>query len=199
MGGGKIILRYRNLPNVLTITRLIGGSLILPFLIFYLASYQIDWVRYGLAFLFALFSMTDFFDGYLARKYGLETPLGRALDPIADKFLVSSALIALLAIHKIYFIWVIILIGREIAMLSLRQFAALHNIHVNVSYLGKLKACLQMFLIIVLIARPMNSYGYLGAWSLLENILFVWTLYFTLFSFYKYLFSFKQNYLNLEN
>ena len=47
--------------------------------------------------------MTDFLDGYLARRYGLETAIGQALDPIADKFLVCSSLIALLAIKKIYF------------------------------------------------------------------------------------------------
>lgn len=143
--------------------------------------------------------MTDFLDGYLARKYGLETPIGKALDPIADKFLVSAALIALLAIKKIYFMWVIILIGRELCMLSLRQLAALYNLHVPVSYLGKIKACLQMFLIIILIARPVSSDGQMFLWTWLESLVLVLTLYFTLFSFYQYLFKFSQSYLKLES
>jgi len=142
--------------------------------------------------------MTDFLDGYFARKYGLESAIGRALDPIADKFLVCSALIALLAVHKIYFMWVIILIGREICMLSLRQFAALHNIAVSVSYLGKIKACLQMFLIVVLIARPLSSYNtWFNSWFYLENILLALTLYFALISFYKYAQQFGREYLKL--
>ncbi len=193
-----IILAYRNLPNILTFTRLIGGAILLPFLIFYLLPYQITWLNYLIAILFALFSMTDFLDGYLARRYGLESAIGRALDPIADKFLVCSALISLLAIHKIYFMWVIILIGREFCMLSLRQFAALHNILVSVSYLGKIKACLQMFLIFVLIARPAASYScLLSSWSILEISLLVLTLYFSLISFYRYAREFAYKYLEI--
>jgi CDP-diacylglycerol--glycerol-3-phosphate 3-phosphatidyltransferase len=142
--------------------------------------------------------MTDFLDGYLARRYGLETPIGRALDPIADKFLVCSALIALLAIHKIYFMWVIILIGREICMLSLRQLAALNNIQVPVSYLGKIKACLQMFLIIILIiAKPLNTASYFNFWFILEHILIILTLYYSLISFARYIAQFSREYLKL--
>lgn len=192
------ILAYRNLPNILTFIRLVGGAVLLPLLIFYLLPYQINFFNYLIATLFALFSMTDFLDGYLARRYGLESAIGRALDPIADKFLVCSALISLLAIHKIYFMWVIILIGREFCMLSLRQFAALNNIVVSVSYLGKIKACLQMFLIFVLIARPFSSYScLLSSWSILECSLLVLTLYFSLLSFYRYACEFARKYLEI--
>ena len=142
--------------------------------------------------------MTDFLDGYLARRYGLETAIGQALDPIADKFLVCSSLIALLAIKKIYFMWVIILIGRELCMLSLRQFAALHNISVSVSYLGKIKACLQMGLIIILILRPTGSYAYwINGWSFLECSFLILTLYFALISFYNYALEFGRKYLEI--
>ena len=144
-----------------------------------------------------LFSMTDFLDGYLARKYGLETAIGRVLDPIADKFLVCSALIALLAVQKIYFMWVIALIGRELCIMSLRHFAALHNICVSVSYLGKIKACLQMFLIVVLIARPASSYGVFSSWSVVEYVLLTATLYFSLLSFYRYTAEFTREYIKL--
>lgn len=185
------------MPNILTFVRLIGGSFFLPFLIFYIVPDQVNFFNYIIAGLFAVFSMTDFLDGYLARKYGLETPLGRALDPIADKFLVCSALIALLAIQKIYFLWVVILIGRELCMLSLRHFAALHSICVSVSYLGKLKACMQMALIVVLIARPVDSYDYVNSWALLENGLLILTIYFALISFYNYSVGFGREYLKI--
>lgn len=141
--------------------------------------------------------MTDFLDGYLARKYGLESPLGVALDPIADKFLVCSALIALLAIQRIYFMWVIILIGREICMLSLRQLAAINNIKISVSYLGKVKACFQMFLIFILIIQPVCSINDLGFWFSLKSILLFLTLYFSLISFYRYAKEFSIKYLEI--
>ena len=156
--------------------------------------YQVTWVSYFLAFLFAAFSMTDFLDGYLARKYGLESVVGAALDAIADKFLVCSSLIALLAIQKVYFLWVILLIGREIGMVSLRQFAYMYNISVPVSYLGKIKACLQMFYVIVLIARPVTSYGVLNGWAALENTLLISTIYFAFISFYNYGSEFLKGY-----
>ncbi len=141
--------------------------------------------------------MTDFLDGYLARRYGLESALGTALDPIADKFLVCANLIALLAIGKIYFWWVIILVGREMSIMSLRQLAALHNITVPVSYLGKIKACFQMFLIILIVARPANTYGSVNWWSTGELILLIATIYFALSSLYSYANRFADQYNKL--
>ena len=141
--------------------------------------------------------MTDFLDGYLARRYGLETALGRALDPIADKFLVCANLIVLLAIGKIYFWWVIILIGREMCIMSLRQLAAQHRISVPVSYLGKIKACFQMFLIILLIARPATTYGSINWWSISELLLLIATIYFALSSLYSYANRFAKQYYQL--
>lgn len=193
------MLPHKQLPNLLTGVRLIGGAVVVPFLIYYLLPQQQDWLNFFLAGIFAAFSMTDFLDGYLARRYGLESPLGRALDPIADKFLVCASLIALLAIGKIYFWWVILLIGREMCMMSLRQLAALHDISVPVSYLGKIKACFQMFLIIVLIARPTASYGFVNWWSTSEVLLLSLTLYFALISLYRYSCHFSRQYHKLLN
>ncbi len=188
--------KLSNLPNVLTCVRLLGGALIVPVLIFYLLPLGNQLINVFVAVVFGLFSMTDFLDGYLARRYGLETVVGRILDPIADKFLVCSALIALLAVGKIYFMWVILLIGREICMLSLRNFAALYNLVVPVSYLGKIKACLQMFLITLIIIRPIDSSVY-GLWGICEKAILFLTLYFSIKSLYRYTINFRQNYLKL--
>ncbi|HWY36323.1 MAG TPA: CDP-alcohol phosphatidyltransferase family protein, partial [Nitrosopumilaceae archaeon] len=68
--------RQLSLPMILTFIRLIGSPLILPFFLVYLLPYNIAWLNYSLALLFFLFGLTDFFDGYLARKYQQVTPIG---------------------------------------------------------------------------------------------------------------------------
>ncbi len=112
-----------------------------------------------LALLFLTFSFTDFLDGYLARKYQMTSQLGGALDHIADKFLTYSTFIGLLAVHKIYFFWVIIFIGRDIFVMGLRQIALENNFSIKVDYIGKVKTALQMILITWLIARPITYAG----------------------------------------
>ncbi len=141
-----------------------------------------------LASLFILFGLTDFFDGYFARRFKQETALGRVLDPIADKFLVYSTLIALLAAHKIYFYWVIILIGREIFMMGLRQIALEQQISVHVSLLAKLKTCAQIAMLAVMIANPYQDLGLCGAlgWNGTQLVLLIATLALSLISAWYY-------------
>src|SRR5947207_15018792 len=102
-----------SLPMILTYIRLIGAPLVLPFFIVYLLPYNIFWLNCTLAVLFFLFGLTDFFDGYLARKYNQVTSNGALLDHVADKFLLYSTLIALIAAHKLYFFWAILWIRSE--------------------------------------------------------------------------------------
>ncbi len=94
--------------------------------------------------IFVVASITDFFDGYFARKYNIETVFGSFLDPIADKFLIVSSLIMLLALDRVHSIVVIILVLREMYMTSLRLLAMTEGIHVPVSSLGKWKTGFQM-------------------------------------------------------
>src|SRR6266404_4937914 len=105
-------------PMLLTYIRLIGSPIILPFFLVYLLPLNIFWINCSLAVLFFLFGLTDFFDGYFARKYQQVTTTGAMLDHIADKFLVYSTLIALIAAQKLYFFWAIIWIGREFFILT---------------------------------------------------------------------------------
>ena len=149
-------------PNVLTFARLILSPIMLPILIVYFLPYNYLWVNTFLAALFALFSITDFFDGYLARRYEQVTTLGRVLDPIADKFLVFSTLIALLAIQKIFFVWVLILIGREFFMLGIRQLALENNFAIHVSWWGKLKTVAQLCYLTFLIYNPYHTHEFGG-------------------------------------
>jgi CDP-diacylglycerol--glycerol-3-phosphate 3-phosphatidyltransferase len=152
-------MKQLNVPNMLTLFRLIASPLVMPVLFVYALPANILWLNLFLAFLFILLSMTDFFDGYLARKYNQETVIGRMLDPLADKFLTYSAFIGLLAAGKIYFYWVIILIGREFFIMGLRYVALEFSVNVSVSLLGKIKTVLQMACIAVIIANPYQQLG----------------------------------------
>ncbi len=143
-----------NFPTILTLVRLIVSPLVLPVLLVYLLPLNVFWINGVLAGLFAALSLTDFFDGYLARKYNQETTLGKLLDPLADKFLTYSALIALLAANKMYFYWVVLLIGREFFIMGLRAIALEHKCSIPVSSLAKLKTFMLMACITFIILNP---------------------------------------------
>jgi len=134
----------------------------LPVLFVYLLPFNVFWINCSLAVLFVLFSLTDFFDGFLARRYEKVSSFGRFLDPIADKFLIYSALIALLAINKIFFVWVLVLIGREFFVLGLRQIALENNFSIQVSWLAKCKTLFQTMYLTVLIANPFHTLSRAG-------------------------------------
>jgi CDP-diacylglycerol--glycerol-3-phosphate 3-phosphatidyltransferase len=150
---------HLSLPMILTFIRLIGSPLILPFFLVYLLPYNVLWLNYSLATLFFLFGLTDFFDGYLARKYDQVTPIGAMLDHVADKFLLYSTLIALVAAHKLYFFWAILWIGREFFIMALRQIALENNFVIAVSSYGKLKTALQVACLTFVIINPYHALG----------------------------------------
>jgi CDP-diacylglycerol--glycerol-3-phosphate 3-phosphatidyltransferase len=185
-----------NFPTFLTLIRLVLSPLMLPILFVYLLPYNIAWINYSLAMLFVFFSLTDFFDGYLARRLQQETSLGKILDPIADKFLIYSTLVSLLAIGKIYFYWVILLVGREFFMMGLRHIALEHNFTVPVSWLGKIKTVVQMVFLTVVIVNPYNQLHLWDApcWNGLELILLILSLYLSLASAQRYYVAFMKEF-----
>ncbi len=103
------------------------------------------------AAIFLLASLTDWFDGYLARSRNEETEFGRFLDPVADKLLVATALVLLVEAERIPGILAIIIIGREITISALREWLAEKASLVRVSMLGKLKTTMQMAAIVMLL------------------------------------------------
>lgn len=189
-----------NFPTALTLVRLVISPLLLPILLVLFLPLNLFWVNCVLGLLFVVFSLTDFFDGYFARKLNQETRLGKVLDPIADKFLVYSTLVALLAVHKIFFYWVVILIGREIFLMGLRQIALEHNFSVSVSMLGKLKTAFQMSYLTCAIVNPYHGLGFtmsgVGAWNSLESLLLIGTIFLSVYSarqyFNAFLVQFRQ-------
>lgn len=191
-------MSHVNFPTALTLIRLVVSPLILPLLLVYFLPFNVLWLNSLLGFLFIAFSLTDFFDGYLARRMDQETQLGKVLDPIADKFLVYSTLIALLAAHKIYFYWVVILIGREIFLMGVRQVALEHNFSVSVNFLGKLKTAFQMSYLTVAIVNPYQPLGYsfssAGWWNVVESTLLGATIFLSVFSAKQYFKAFLKQY-----
>ena len=137
-----------NLPNKLTMLRVI----LIPFFVFFLlAPFFADFGKYIAAAIFILASLTDLFDGKIARKYNLVTNFGKFMDPLADKLLVCSALICLVDMEKLASWIAIVIIAREFIISGFRLIAAEHQIVIAASYWGKFKTTFQMLMIIVLI------------------------------------------------
>ena len=136
-----------NLPNALTLTRIF----LVPVVVTLLLVREIPDRTYWGAGLFLAAALTDFFDGYLARRRGQVTTLGRLLDPIADKLLISSALIALVWTHTAPAWMVVIIIGREFAVSGLRSIAAHEGFSIEVSRIGKGKMVMQVAAVVGLI------------------------------------------------
>jgi CDP-diacylglycerol--glycerol-3-phosphate 3-phosphatidyltransferase len=182
-------MNYKNisLSFKLTLIRLIGSPLILPFFLVYLLPFNNVVINDFLAFFFLCFGATDFLDGYIARKYGQVTKLGASLDHIADKFLLYSTLIALIVVHKIYFFWAIIWIGREFFILGLRIIALENNVSVEVSSYGKSKTVAQITCLAFIILNPYQNVGMSAAWwNGIELFLIVIATGLSVFSAYKY-------------
>jgi CDP-diacylglycerol--glycerol-3-phosphate 3-phosphatidyltransferase len=129
-----------NLPNSLTLARIF----LVPIVVAVLLTKGIpNWVFWG-ASLFLVTALTDLLDGYLARRRKQVTTLGRLLDPIADKLLISSALISLVWLQMVPAWMVVIIVGREFAVSGLRSIAAHEGFSINVSPLGKGKMVTQV-------------------------------------------------------
>ena len=153
-----------NTPNKLTIARMI----IVPFLvIFLLTGWGGEANRYISLTLFVVASVTDWFDGYLARKNNLVTNFGKFMDPLADKLLVCSAMICMIDLKRLPAWFVIIIIAREFLISGFRLIAAENGIVIAANYWGKFKTASQMIMIILLILH------FDGIFVILEQI-FIW-------------------------
>ncbi|MGM0414631.1 MAG: CDP-diacylglycerol--glycerol-3-phosphate 3-phosphatidyltransferase [Bacillota bacterium] len=141
-----------NMPNKLTLARII---LIPVFVFFLLMRSSLPLVASWISFLvFVIASLTDAADGYLARKNNQVTNFGKIADPLADKLLVSSALIGFVSLNLISPWPVIIIIGREFAVTGLRVIAASEGFIISASIWGKLKTITQIIAILVFLLFP---------------------------------------------
>ncbi|WP_278936633.1 CDP-diacylglycerol--glycerol-3-phosphate 3-phosphatidyltransferase, partial [Parasutterella excrementihominis] len=151
-----------NIPMVLTWTRialipLIVGVFMIPTSVLSMHSQNL----LGCIF-FIVAAVTDALDGFIARRYGMGTTLGAFLDPVADKLMVSAALIVLLAFGRVDMLVALVIIGREITVSALREWMARvgESGKVKVNWFGKIKAIAQM------VSIPMLLYfDPIGAWN----------------------------------
>lgn len=160
---------YTTLPNALTLSRIVAIPLLVAS--FWLPHPASNWVALGL---FAAASITDYFDGYFARRWGQISRLGRFLDPIADKLLVAAALMMLVAdrgIDGLTILPAILVMCREILVSGLREFLAELRVSMPVSALAKWKTTIQMVAIGILLlgdagpdAVPVRLIGEIGLW-----------------------------------
>lgn len=148
-------MKHLNLPNILTILRVVS----VPFFVWMLFMPEITY-RIIAFTLFALASITDLVDGYLARKWNQETELGKFLDPLADKFLVLGAFITFLFLSDQIEIWMVLcIIGRDMLITALRYLAIHRGRSLRTSVFGKVKTAFQMFAIsTILISFLLVSY-----------------------------------------
>ena len=137
-----------NLPNKLTMFRVILIPFFVLFMLVDITLYD-KWIALGI---FIIASLTDLLDGKIARKYNLVTNFGKFMDPLADKLLVCSALICLVALDRIPAWMVIVIIAREFIISGFRLIASDNGVVIAASYWGKFKTTFQMVMICLMIA-----------------------------------------------
>lgn len=159
-----------NLPNKLTIFRVI---LILPFVLLLLGGHHewgwfravfggiLEYVDYIALAIFIIASLTDLVDGKIARKYNMVTNFGKFMDPLADKLLVSAAMIALVDMGRIPAWIVIIIISREFIISGFRLIASDNHVVIAASYWGKFKTTFQMVMVCLMIANLGAKYEWM--------------------------------------
>jgi CDP-diacylglycerol--glycerol-3-phosphate 3-phosphatidyltransferase len=138
-----------NLPNLLTVLRI----MLVPALVVALLG-NTPGGDVLAAIVFALASLTDFIDGYLARARAEITTFGKLMDPLADKLLIIAALISLVSLHRLEAWVAMVIITRELAVTVLRLAATQAGVVMAASMFGKVKTCLQIAAILALIAVP---------------------------------------------
>ncbi len=134
-----------NLPNLLTMLRIV----LIPAAL-YLIVEATPRASFWAAMVYAVSAITDFLDGWIARRRGLVSVLGKFLDPLADKLLVTSVLIVMVAMHRVPAWAVIIIIARELSVTSLRVIAMSEGVTIAAGQGGKEKAALQMVAVFML-------------------------------------------------
>src|SRR5580704_12467919 len=162
-----------NLPNTLTLARIFLVPLLVAALV--QQNFFIGWSDQPIAneflalIIFLTAAATDLLDGYLARRWAQITTVGTLLDPIADKLLISAALVSLVDIHRVPAWMAILIIGREFAVSGLRQIAAASGYTIRASELGKTKMILQVVAISLVIGGirwpQFNELALIAMWA----------------------------------
>ena len=171
-----------NLPNKLTVVRMVLVPFFVAALLLSKTNDSLKWVALAL---FVIASLTDFADGYIARKYNLITNFGKFMDPLADKILTISGMICLIELGRIPSWIVVIIVAREFIISGFRLVAAENGVVIAANYWGKFKTTCQMIMIILMI---MN----IPQLQILTDIVMWIALALTLISLWTYIMANKQ-------
>src|SRR2546428_5548119 len=166
-----------NIPNLLTIARIFFVPLLVAALVGKSVAVRVgglvitnEWLALAI---FLVAAGTDLLDGFLARRWGQITTIGTLLDPIADKLLISAALISLVQVHAAPAWMVVLIIGREFAVSGLRGIAAAEGYTIKASELGKTKMIAQVVAIsVLLLGIRYPELARLGAWLMWGVVVF---------------------------
>ena len=182
-----------NLPNKLTMLRVIMVPFFVAFLLLTPDYPSFKWVAFGL---FVVASLTDMLDGYIARKYHLITNFGKFMDPLADKLLVSAALVCLTALGFIPAWMTIVIISREFIISGFRLIAAERGIVIAAGWLGKWKTAVTMIMLAIMLLvvntagfpfDPTETMGVYGKVVLVADVLLWISVILTIVSLVDYL------------
>jgi CDP-diacylglycerol---glycerol-3-phosphate 3-phosphatidyltransferase len=184
------------LPNQLTILRIILSPV---FLFFFLS--EIIWMKQVSVAIFIVAALSDWYDGWLARKFNYITSWGKFWDPLADKILTSAAFIGFAIVDLIPWWMVIIIVGRDVIITLLRVFADIKNYVFTTSYYAKWKTMLQMiflyYLLILYVAQyspQINSlYGEIISTLLNRQLIYFVALFITLITLHSGILYLKRN------
>ena len=168
-----------NLPNSLTLARIVLIPILVVVLLTKFEGHLVLGLPKGVvaALIFGLASITDWLDGYLARRRQQITILGQLLDPIADKLLITAAFVSLVQLGLAPAWMVAIIIGRELAVTTLRSIAYARGVVIPASPLGKVKMVAQVVAILALILgeeerlQPLGMVGYVALWVVVATAL----------------------------
>ena len=178
-----------NLPNKITLLRV----LLVPVFMFVLFS-NISYSHYIAGAIFIIASLTDTLDGYIARKHKLVTNFGKFVDPLADKILVSAALISLVDLGRIPGWVVVVIIAREFTITGFRILAASEGVTIAASSLGKIKTITQLVAIVALL---FNNFPFQAINFPFDMIMLYVSLFFTVLAGIDYLYK-NRHTLKLE-
>lgn len=172
-----------NLPLFLTLIRLVLSPLLVPLFFSLFIPLNSFTVNFFLAAFFLILSLTDFFDGFLARRYNQVTILGSLLDPIADKFLLFSTLVTLVSVGKVFFYWAILFIAREFFIMGLRHISLAQGFKIPIVFSAKLKTSFQTGYIIFAILNPHRDlFLSKNSWNAIETLFLIGALILSIFS-----------------
>ena len=172
-----------NLANKLTLARVV----MIPVFLVVLFCMAEPVSRYLAVVIFIVASVTDFLDGYIARKYNMVSNFGKFMDPLADKLLVMAALVSMVALEDLAAWVVIVILAREFTITGFRTLAMEANIVMAASWWGKVKTTVQMIMIpVVLLNLPF------AMMPMVETVLIYLSVFFTIFSGADYIIKNKQ-------